>query len=215
MRKFLALALIFGLIGPTLFAQAQTTPPPAKTQAFSEQEKAAARKELEKVGEMFGIKKDEPATNNQAQAAKAADKPTNVPQVLDKALDMVGNAVGSIAGLVQKVAPEVWEIMVRQQYAAALSMLLGPFSFLFITATYAVITKWYWKKGEGYDEAGYFTSEAPTEKGFRALLTTLLPGIMAIIFSGVLADRIGDAVPMLINPKYYAVRDLLQMLLNK
>jgi hypothetical protein len=211
----LALALTFGLMSLMLDAQTPPTPPPAKTQAFTEQDKAAAKEDLKKVGELFGIQKTEPATAKQAPAEKTESKPTTMPQVADKALDMIGNAVGSIASLVQKVAPEVWEIMVRQQYAAALGMLVGPFSFLFITAIYVAMAKRYWKKSENYDADNYFDGDMPSDKGFRALLTTLFPGIMAIIFSGVLAYRLGDAIPMLINPKYYAVKDLLQMLLNK
>jgi hypothetical protein len=211
----LALALAFGLLNSILPAQTPPAPSPAKTQAFTEQDKAAAKEDLKKVGELFGIQKTEPATAKQAPVEKTESKTTTMPQVADKALDMIGNAVGSIASLVQKVAPEVWEIMVRQQYAAALGMLVGPFSFLFITAIYVAMAKRYWKKSENYDTEDYTTSDFLSDKGFRALLTTLFPGIMAIIFSGVLAYRLGDAIPMLINPKYYAVKDLLQMLLNK
>lgn len=199
---------VFGLMTILISAQNQPVTTQPQQPTFSEHDKTAAKQELQKVGEMFGVKTS-PATTAAKTEAKEA---VTMAQVADKALDMVGNAVGTIAGIVQKVAPEVWEIMVRQQYAVAISMLIGPFLFLLIDIMYVVVVKKYWKKYPEEDE--YFFSGDPTVKGIRAFLTTLVPGITAIIFTGVLAYRIGDAVPMLINPKYYAVRDLLQMLLK-
>jgi len=209
MKKRLFLVMVFGFAVLVVSAQTQAPPSTPNSPTFSEQDKAAAKKELEKVGEMFGVKKPEAPI-----PAKTEDKDVTMAEVADKALTMVGNAVGTIAGIVQKVAPEVWEIMVRQQYAAALGMLIGPFLFLLINAAYVVTVKKYWKKWGRYDSDDYTTEDWLTEKGMRAILTTLVPGIVAMIFAGILAYRVGDALPMLINPKYYAVRDLLQMLLK-
>jgi hypothetical protein len=224
MRTFTKTAVMFFTLSMLTISVviAQNNNPPANTTTtqatatFSEQERAEAKKQLQGVGELFGVKKPtspEQTKTESKSTAKTEDKPVNMAEVASKALDMVGNAVGTIAGIVQKVAPEVWEIMVRQQYAAALAMLVGPFLFLLIVAVYVVVVKKYWKRYP--DDTGYFDhSSDPTLKFFRALLTTFIPGIMAIIFSGVLAYRIGDALPMLINPKYYAVKDLLEMLLR-
>jgi len=206
MKKILFLVTIFGLMIPVMSAQTPTTASPT----FSDKEKAEAKKELQKVGEMFGVNKQDPPPTQ----TKTDSKPPTMAEVADKALDMVGNAVGTIAGIVQKVAPEVWEIMVRQQYAAAFGMLVGPFLFLCLTAIYTLIVKRYWKKWPEYGEEDYFSKEWLSAKGYRATLTSGIPGILALIFTCVLAYRIGDALPMLINAKYYAVRDLLQMLLK-
>jgi len=213
MRKISLIVVLLGFLASVAFAQ---TPPtaPSQSQTFSEQDKAAAKRELEKVGELFGVQKQaEPSTTAQT-AATTDDQTKTIADVADKALDMVGNAVGTIAGAVEKVAPEVWEIMVRQQFAVALSMLVGPFSFLMLIIFYVVIAKKYWKKPANYEEVSYFEGDHPNEKFTRAFLTTLVPGVLGIIFAGVLAYRVGDALPMLINPKYYAVRDLFTMLLK-
>lgn len=206
--KRAAFVVIAALVFSTLaWSQPPAAPATNSAPTFSEQDRAAAKKELEKIGEMFGVAK-------QQESPKTPDKAATIAEVADKALDMVGNAVGTIAGIVQKVAPEVWEIMVRQQYATAIGMLIGPTLFLSIVCAYTLITKRYWKKGADYDKESYYANDFLTNKGFRGLLTTLLPGAMALVFTSVLAYKIGDAVPMLINPKYYAVRDLLQMLLK-
>lgn len=203
MKKIFSI-MIFAVALVTV--QAQTAQTPTKA-TFTEEEKAAAKKELTKVGEMFGVKAEQPAPTKDKDGKEV--KPTTeatMAKVADKALDMVGDAVGSIAGMVQKVAPEVWEIMVRQQYANALGMLIGPFLFLLLVGIYTLITKKYWKKLP--------EDERSDEKDARRVLTTIIPGILALVFSAILAYRVGDAIPMLINPKYYAVKDLLQMLLK-
>ncbi len=213
-KKAVLFVLIIGLTF-TAFAQntqqstQQSSQQSSQTTAtFSDKEKAEAKKQLGQLGEMFGVKKDQP------QSAQTEEKPVTMAEVADKALNMVGNAVGTIAGIVQKVAPEVWEIMVRQQYAAAFGMLIGPFLFLVLLGICTVIIKKYWKKEEGFDKKEYFPNDDLSEKAIRGLITSLIPGVLALIFAGTLSYRIGDAVPMLINPKYYAVRDLLQMLLK-
>lgn len=207
-RAVVFFCLFIGLAVSTAFAQTGNSPTNPSSATFSDQDKAAARREIEKVGEMFGVKKAEPPT-----PVRTKEEPVTVAEVADKALTMVGNAVGTIAGIVQKVAPEVWEIMVRQQYAAAVGMLVGPFLFLLLTGTYTLVVKKYWKKYP--DSEPYFNKDKdPTEKLLRGLLTTLFPGLIGMVVAGTLAYRIGDALPMAINPKYYAVRDLLQMLLK-
>lgn len=198
MKKFISL-MILAVALVTVQAQTQT---PTNKATFTEEDKAAAKKELTKVGEMFGVKPTEKPVVTDGKLATEA----TMAKVADKALDMVGDAVGSIAGMVQKVAPEVWEIMVRQQYASALGMLIGPFLFLILVGLYTLITKKYWAK--------YPENEKSDARDARMILTSIIPGILALVFMSILAYRIGDAVPMLINPKYYAVKDLLQMLLK-
>ena len=196
--------ICLGLMVLPMFAQSSTT-----NTTFSDQEKRKAQEELQRIGDMFGVKKSAPVQTTAPQNAE-----TTMAEVADKALTMVGSAVGTIAGIVQKVAPDVWEIMVRQQYAAAFGMLVGPTLFLFLDAIFVITIKKYWKKWSNYDNASYFGGDFLSDKGWRAVITSLIPGILALVFGGVLAYRIGDAIPMLINPKYYAVRDLLQILLK-
>lgn len=211
--KSVAISLIFGvLLASVAIAQSNTSANTATAQVpatatFSDQDREAAKKELQKVGELFGVKKNispPPATKQEA--------PVTMPEVADKALTMVGNAVGTIAGIVQKVAPEVWEIMVRQQYAKAIAGIIVPSGLILLLWMVTLAVKRFWPcdKTESYfDRNGQFNN-----RGTRAAWTTLLPVALTAILGVWFFNQLADSALLLINPKYYAVKDLLEMLLK-
>src|SRR5687767_4312518 len=67
-------------------------------------------------------------TASPAPGAQASPAPPqkNMADVADKVVDLGARAIAQAAGTVQKVAPEVWRIMIRQQYAKAAGLLVVP-----------------------------------------------------------------------------------------
>lgn len=220
--RFFAIAIVLSLLVLAPMGLAQQTQQPATAQqpaaaqpantppTFSEQDRAAAKKQLQAVGELFGVKKSDPPP---ASATKQ-EPPATMAEVADKALNMVGNAVGTIAGIVQKVAPEVWEIMVRQQYAKAIAGIIVPGGMILLLWMMTLTVKRFWPHNKDQD---YFTDPdygQLTDRGVRAVWTTLVPTVLTMLLGIWFFVRLQDSVLYLINPKYYAVKDLLEMLLK-
>lgn len=142
-----------------------------------------------------------------APAAEAPEK--NMAEVADKALDLATGTVGRMAETLQKVAPDIWRIMIRQQYARVAGDLLTP-TLLFVALLVAgcvltAATKRRWAKDPRGDN----------ELTFAFTVFSVIAWIVFAICTCILAIEGGDAVKRLINPEYYAIRDLVLVLLGR
>lgn len=137
----------------------------------------------------------------------------NIPDIVDKALDKFGTAISVIYANVQKAAPKVWMIMMQQQYAKAISSLAGPVFWLIVLIfTYRHLGK---RWPASVDEiGGSSTSDKQFGYWFRVVITKGLPIFFIFIACCSLFLRLRDASLLFINPEYYAIRDLLVLLLG-
>jgi len=186
-----------------VFAQTTTTTD-TSAQALSPQDAAKAKAELENLAQAFGIKP--PSTNGTTATSTSAEQHKTIGDVGDKALDMVGKAVASISSTLEKVAPHVWKIMIRQQYAKAIGDLIVPWGLLFLVLLYWLILRKMWQPG---------SSEGDEEWWARFWVVRFLPGLFSFIFAWWGFVRLSDSVMMLLNPEYYAVKDIITMLLGQ
>lgn len=128
-------------------------------------------------------------------------------EVADRALSILSGYVGVVAETMKKVAPEVWRIMVRQQYANAIAGPFVPFALIMFVAIYAVVTARWWDKTK--------VEPRSDEAVARVWLVHVIPFALFIVFGIWTSIRLSYSVQMLINPEYYAFRDLVHILLNK
>jgi hypothetical protein len=182
------LALLLVLLASTAQAQDTSKVTPALTPA----EAAKVRDEVKQLGQAFGIDPPKPEPKAETTATKS------MPEVADKALDMVGGLVASISQSLQKVAPQVWRIMIRQQYAKAVTDLVFPWSVVLLCWAYHLLLR---KRWNGNAEDKFWVGGA-------------LPLVVGMVFCLVGLYRLSDSMSYLINPEYYAVRDLLLMVMN-
>ena len=206
------LVILIALALPAILVQAQQSQPSPtpQTQPFSNDDKAKAQEKMRELGQLFGV------TPSPSPGASPAGSPEGktMADVADKALDKVSDAVGQISQQVQNVAPHIWRIMIKQQYAKALSILIAPWGLFLITLIFAKFMNRYWKFDKTQAVFSDVTGEFLTERGLGGIIRTFIPFLLGLVFSiwGVIAAS--NAVPMIINPEYYAVQDLLRMLLN-
>lgn len=164
----------------------------------------------EQVKALKAIVSDDPKPESKPEPkAEPAEQSKSMGDVADKALDMLGGAVGTVADTLKKIGPEVWRIMIIQQYANAARSLAGPLFALiaslivFFAARKSLAIK--------EDEMGYDHSDW---RGFKRVLkgvTWFAPCLCALI----VAINLSEAAAMLINPEYYALKDLLGLLTGK
>jgi hypothetical protein len=186
----------------------------AATPPLGKQDVKDLREAAEGIREVFGIEKPvstekpNPGTAD-SKTAKPEEKRKTVADVADKAVDMVDRLVTQAAGSIQKVAPDVWRIMIRQQYAKAISGISTPLLLIIVTIIcFRVMKKW-WHidyKSKDYEDI---------DKTWHFIITQLVPFAACLILGIWLSVAITASVAYLINPEYYAVRDMLMMILNK
>jgi len=169
--------------------------------------------------QVFGVEEPQQQAKDKKTSEQSSESPEktqpqqkNMADVADKAVDMASKMVAQTAEQLQKVAPDVWRIMIKQQYAKAISDVIVPVFLFLLTICYFKIAKKYWKLEEASKVAG--DSEF-SEKDMCFVLVHFLPFIAGFVTAGWMAVRISYSVLYLINPEYYAIRDMLMMILNK
>ena len=213
---FFALALVctFGLST----AKAGDAPPSAATGLTPDQE-ALVRQQLSGLAKAMGVEvvaaaDQAPAAQAPAPAAQPAPAPAppkkTMADVADKALDMATGFVTQISASMQKVAPEVWRIMIMQQYAKAIGDLVLPLGLVLMVIIYAFVARKKWKLAEDQNN-----DWKDSEHNWHFAVTACLPLVLGAIFAICTVVALSDSIKYLVNPEYYAVKDLLTMLLNR
>lgn len=153
------------------------------------------------------------ATTGQAAAkALGAVNQTGI-KLADRALVMADRAGTSIAGAVSKVAPKFWRIMVLQQYAKAASVLTVPVGLLLAIMVIRIRMRKHWVAIGAHDHCPYDCGICFSD-GVRIAFTQVIPFVMMAAFAIWGAVELKETAKYLINPEYYAVRDILVLFLN-
>ncbi|HNC56705.1 MAG TPA: hypothetical protein PLP33_14765 [Leptospiraceae bacterium] len=135
--------------------------------------------------------------------------------VLDKGIDLFASYATTVGEMIKKIAPEVWRIMIKQQYAKGITGIaywilvpLVPLSLVF------GIRRFMHGKNSGKSflklEKGYESEESSQLEELRVTISWIL---LLIFFLTSLFSiyNITEYGQMLINPEYYAIKDMLEM----
>jgi hypothetical protein len=206
MKKYFALFCFLFMTSMSANSFAQDAQSPAKSSINVDD----VRQLGEQVKALKSLVSDDPKPEPKPEPkAEPAEQSKSMGDVADKALDMLGGAVGTVADTLKKIGPEVWRIMIIQQYANAARSLAGPLFALiaslivFFAARKSLAIK--------EDERGYDHSDWRGFKRFLKGVTWFAPCLCALI----VAINLSEAAAMLINPEYYALKDLLGLLTGK
>lgn len=138
-------------------------------------------------------------------------QPKTMADVLDKGIDMFAGYVTSVSEMIQKIAPDVWRIMIKQQYAKAISGVILPGMLIILVLIYQRVAKKSFKF-EAEDKMFQFDDDFFTA---RSWFVGILPMIAFLVVGIWFAISFSSAVLILINPEYYALKDLLSMILGR
>jgi hypothetical protein len=127
--------------------------------------------------------------------------------VLDKGLDLFTVYATSLSDMLKKIAPEVFKIMVRQQYAEAIGSI---FLWIFLPCLVFSFPFAFRRMMYGKDSDAKILS-SPDYEEFHVVIS------WAIITLGFILSMIGllnisESVIILINPEYYAIKDMIEMI---
>lgn len=129
----------------------------------------------------------------------------NMADVADRALSLLSSSLGTVSQMMQKVAPEVWRVMIRQQYAAAVGEPLRPLLLFFVALVLGLFLKKFW----------VYDPNDPDQCIVNLIFAKILPIGGGMAFAVWFAIVSCNSVQMLINPEYYAFRDLLRIVLSQ
>ncbi len=191
------LCLLMSVDVISVFAEQSTT------SALSQEDAAKAKAQLEALAKAFGVESVATTTTKTAPV----EEHKTIGDVGDKALDMIGSAVASISETLEKIAPNVWRIMINQQYAKAIGGLIVPWGLLLLILLYWKIIRKAWSPEGIEDDSEDFW--------VRTWIVKIIPCILGFILAIWGCVRLSDSIMFLINPEYYAIRDLITMLLGQ
>lgn len=176
-----------------------------------DQDKARAEQELVRrladLVAQYQVGQNPTSQTSTQQATKTAQ---TWPEVADKVIILLGGSVASIAATIQKYAPEVWRVVVMQQYAMAIAGMIVPWGLLVLCLVYMRIINRWWKPADNVEIGNGNMSEADAKMVFAKVI----PLILCFFFVIWGLNKTADAVLLAMNPEYYAVKDILQMVLN-
>lgn len=198
MRSAQALALILCLLTGGV-AQAQGASVTA-TAGMSQEDTKKLSESLSRLADaMNGAQQKRQATGTQAGMSMA--------EVADKALEMAGTAIAQTVEQLENVAPTVWRVMVRQQYAKAIGDLIPAWGLclLFLIATTTLRSK----QKKDWETEGW--NQSNDEEGVHGAI--LVIGGLLMVLSGTFGIyALADSVKYFVNPEFYALKDLILIL---
>lgn len=209
MKKILVCLAVLSCVGFS-FAEEESKNPPLNKEEI-QQLKAAT----EGLKEVFGIEGEKPATKTEGK--KTENKKT-IADVADKAVDMAGKLVSQAAETIQKVAPDVWKIMIKQQYANALGNIVLPLLLIILVVAYnKVVAKKLGYAGKTQEEIKVlFDRMDSTDDQVGVFIFYDVVPVAGMLIVGIwTAIAVSASLKYIINPEFYAVRDMLLMLLGK
>lgn len=198
MKKLIfALLLVTGLVFTGVAQTATATPTPTPEISTS------AASDIKSARELLKQVVDKDTNGNNKTFA----------DVLDKGIDLFASYASSIGSVLKSIAPEVYRIMVRQQYAVAISSIIYwlaiPMVLLWFPSAFRKFR--YGAKASEYQNLYAYTDD--DYEDVRVILSYI-----AYIGFGILAVagayQITEAITVLINPEYYAIKDMLNMIKN-
>jgi len=147
---------------------------------------------------------------------KPPEKGKSVVDVMDKGLDLLSGYVSTLEGVVSKYAPEVWRIMITQQYSKA----IGYPAFWGLMLLSVVILRSVIKRYFGVEKGQAIFARTEKEKNSysdeaywaRVWFVGIIPTALAIPLTIVFLYCFTEAIMIFINPEYYALKDIIQML---
>lgn len=111
---------------------------------------------------------------------------------VNEVVSKVESYIGIIAEKFNAIAPEVWEILIKQQHIEFFCWLAHLPIFVLMWILVIFLFKKYFKT----EDDGWQTG---------AVICSIIFGIITIIYLG----WFGEVLPRLLNPEYYAIKEIL------
>jgi hypothetical protein len=118
--------------------------------------------------------------------------------VIDRALGMIERFAVRAGETMERIAPDAWRVMVRQQYVKGVQRIALSLGFLFIALIY-----WLRTKNLAVDN---------NDEGFTFAVYRTMPVLCVVGGAIAFVICLSDALCFFINPEYYAIRDILESL---
>lgn len=201
MKKFL---LLFSLLFMISIPSVSFADEPAKNNTVSVDD---VKQLAEQVQALRSIVNGNQANQTPVEKTKEAESSKTMATVADRALTMLGSAVGTVSETLKKMGPEVWRIMIRQQYANAAEQIIGPLFALIAS----IVIFFSLKKIIAIKDDDSHRSGIREFKCVMKFVTCIVPCICALI----VAIQLSSAIAMIVNPEYYALKDLLGLMTGR
>ena len=180
---FFLIAILFSSLVACASRSSDAGESAVSAEAISSEDGRALRRDLVALGQAMAVA--DGAAVDETCDATCAQAETN-----RLFLSVITNA--------EKVAPNVWRMMVWQQYVEAVERTMVPFTLFFLSVVLAVATRGVRRDGADMDvPVGW-----------------MLPGVFLIGFGIWSLRRASGVAEQVLNPDLYALRDLVALMFH-
>ena len=158
--------------------------------AAQEQIRVALRQEIERAV-------TQAAAEAEARLQEAAAEQMSQVDVVNRSLDLLESFAGVTSARMNEIAPEVWRIMLRQQYISGARYCLVPIVFIVLGLVVMLL-------------AFRLKCRDPRDRNTARELSVAL--LIIIVITAIFF--ISHGVGLMLNPEYYVIRDILQMTIS-
>ena len=184
-------------------------------QVVSQENAQEMRLQMAKMAKGLGLTVMDEQGNEVAPAstdmAAVADKALEMADVrLDQLFEGTSALVGQLSDVMKNVAPEIWRIMIVQQYVKAIADLVLPACLFLVSLGFFLSFMKWWKpdfEKISYEDKGLVIA-------FHFCFAKLIPIVLMVIFSILTVCALNSSIKYAINPEYYAVKDIMIMISN-
>lgn len=211
MKHLLVLAVfccffLIGILGQNI-AQAEEAPSGEKS-AVEQVAGSLPQEDIQVLKEILSLFKEGKEVNQTQTGTKS--KPTTqeiVDKYLGKAFDVVGIYASKAEGIIKKAAPELWAILVRQQYAEAFAKLAIPWFLALVLVIYMLAAGKWWRP-----ETNTNPKIKTDEENAKYWCVGVLPTFVLLVIAVVGVFFTVSAIKVFVNPQFYAIKTLIEFI---
>jgi hypothetical protein len=124
--------------------------------------------------------------------------------------DKFGNYISELAKQLGVAAEHVYGVLIRQQYTEAVGLFVQSGLYILIWIAIWITIAKFWKMAKRYNDGN------GDESGLIAMTVVTIIGTIAFLFCFVdIIDDIKLATMKIINPEYYALKDIMDFIQSK
>jgi len=132
------------------------------------------------------------------------------PELADKMLDLGTKAASSLSDKIQEIAPQAWEIAIKQAYANAIGDVICSFLITVSLFVFMFLLRKYWPPAKRDTREYPYAHNG--EWYSRLVFSSIIPCVGIVASLIVFVVNFTYAIKVFINPEYYAIKIIFDLI---
>lgn len=130
-------------------------------------------------------------------------------QKIQQLINMLEQGIQKAADTLGVAVPQLWEILIRQQYVEAANSILALLAILTVAGIYAWVAKKLLKSDSSYEET-YGGEDIKDIVFFSLVISGIFIAVILLITTIGFFEN--ETIGKILNPEYYALKDIAEFI---